>query len=212
LIPFKKSLSEAYKKQADFNYKGETKNFSRLATLAKVRWDIPNSSLNIENSRIDEINMDNRNVSNDDDEVLGDAKDALELEKSDLFTFKLELKGESNVHQRHLHLHKINNGEQQLLEVDPSKNMDKLDNIQVKYNFKPPEIEFKNEMGPNISPFQLKNQTGKVLPQKGLIPVGLSNSSLEKENIKDKKEDKVRTLALNFEVLASEEKSQNHKS
>ena len=39
-----------------------------------------------------------------------------------------------------------------------------------------------------------------------------SDIILEKENIKDKKEDKVRTLALNFEVLASEENSQNHKS
>ena len=34
-----------------------------------------------------------------------------------------------------------------------------------------------------------------------------SDIILEKENIKDKKEDKVRTLALNFEVLASEENS-----
>ena len=119
----------------------------------------------------------NENVSNGDDEVKGDDKNILELEKSDLFTFKLELKGDLSVHQRHLHSNKINNDEQQPAEGDPIRNMNTLDRIEVKNTIKPPDTEFKNEMGRNFSPIQLKNQMGKVLPWKGLISIGPSNSS-----------------------------------
>ena len=162
-------LSKVYNRQAVTSV-GEGEFPLKLAIKANVESEEVTSSENLEKHR---IGTKTKVVSGDSNMVVNERDDmekTLNYENSDLFTVKLELKGNQKVNKRHLLLNP-DNIETKEEDIDPSNphNGRKVTNYSNPFNpfiAEPPVVEAK--MGPIISPFQLKINTGKSPNNEGL--------------------------------------------
>ena len=168
-------LSKVYNRQAVTSV-GEGKFPLRLANIANVVSEEVTSSENLEKHR---IGTKTKVVSGDSNMVVNERDDmekTLNYENSDLFTVKLELKGNQKVNKRHLLLNP-DNIETKEEDIDPSNphNGRKVTNYSNPFIAEPPVVEAK--MGPIISPFQLKINTGKGPNNEGSEPKEFSFKS-----------------------------------